>query len=100
MTSKLLQLADFLPYVGTDFMLALENGAAYSLRLLSAQPLSASLGANALRESFDLCFLGAGPLRLEQDLYRLTHSVSESRDIFLVPIGSNELGFLYQAVFN
>lgn len=51
-------------------------------------------------ERFSLFFNGPGDLHLPQRTYALEHQQLGSLDIFLVTVAQNELGFVYEAVFN
>jgi len=51
-------------------------------------------------ESFSLFFLGPDHPVLPQATYSLSNSDTGKLDIFLVPVGKNSSGILYEAVFN
>ena len=53
-----------------------------------------------MRPPFSLVFLGKDPRVLPQRLYRLEHEELGTLTIFLVPVGKDAEGVLYQAVFN
>jgi len=50
--------------------------------------------------SFSIEFHGRAERLLEQHLYTLEHPAFGALDLFLVPIGKEQQGFLYEAVFN
>jgi len=52
------------------------------------------------QEVFSLIFLGPKDLLLPQRMYQLAHDQLGSGRLFLVPIGQNEEGVRYEAVFN
>jgi hypothetical protein len=52
------------------------------------------------RHPFSLVFREAGRAYLPQNIYRLDHPALGSLDLFLVPIGPDHQGMLYQAIFN
>ena len=56
--------------------------------------------AGMLREPFSLVFRSASPVVLPQRIYRLTNAALGALDIFLVPVGRDNRGAVYQAVFN
>jgi hypothetical protein len=51
------------------------------------------------RQQFQVVFVGPMQPQLPQRIYRLLHPEMGELDIFLVPIGPNETGMRYQAVF-
>jgi hypothetical protein len=51
-------------------------------------------------ERFSIFFSGPGDLHLPQRTYEMEHQELGSLDIFIVTVGRNEEGFLYEAVFN
>jgi len=53
-----------------------------------------------VRPPFSLIFIGASDLILPQMIYRLRHDEMGEVSIFLVPIGKDQRGVSYQAVFN
>jgi len=51
-------------------------------------------------ERFSLYFQGLADVHLAQHAYTLDHASMGEIEIFLVPIGRNDQGFQYEAVFN
>ena len=51
-------------------------------------------------ESFALLFLTPSDTPIEQALYKVEHAVLGSAEIGLVPVGKDENGVRYEAVFN
>lgn len=98
-----LNLADFLPHVGTTFAIVFTDGT-LELTLSAVEPHGARAprpDARALRaEPFSLVFLG--PLRpvLPQRTWDLSHPALGTHGIFLVPIGPAEGRMRYEAVFS
>jgi hypothetical protein len=90
-----LTLDDFTPCVGQVFRLAHEGGALEFL-LLRADLTSARASQRA---GFSLEFLGPGAPVLPQQTYGLEHSALGILEIFLVPLGRQEGGMRYEAVF-
>jgi hypothetical protein len=91
-----LTLADFEPLVGDTFMLegATEVPLAFTLR--SATPAGEQPGGRA---PFGLIFGGPPQPLLAQAIYRLTHAELGALEIFVVPLGQDEAGTTYQAIF-
>ena len=51
-------------------------------------------------ESFSIVFRGPLDAFLAQSVYRFHHDVLGAVDLFIVPIGKEKQGFLYESVFN
>ena len=51
-------------------------------------------------ESFSLIFRGPRTPQLPQKIYRLEHEELGAFDIFLTPVGADQDGVSYEAVFN
>ncbi len=89
-------LASFEPLVGQVFQ-AQRNGVACQLCLVEAQSLKAFRNAPR-QDPFSLVFrgttsIGQGPVVLQ-------HGELDPLEVFLVPIGTDQQGELYEAVFN
>ena len=98
-----LTIESFEPHVGTSFWLHTTNQTGrhkIELRLERAAKVMESQAARLQRNAFSLFFRGPGSIYLEQQIYQLTHDAfSEPLDIFLVPVGKEPAGYLYEAVF-
>jgi hypothetical protein len=97
MADRQLIFEDFEHRVGCIFTLP---DPAVALRLEEATLLPARFAAAGLRPPFSLIFIGPGDMILPQRLYQLTHEEMGEVTIFLVPVGKDNRGVLYQAVFN
>jgi hypothetical protein len=94
---EILTLEDFIPCVGHVFGLAHEGGV-LDLVLRRAESTATPALAGE-RTGFSLEFLGPpGPL-LPQRIYRLEHARLGTLEIFLVPLGRENRGVRYEAVF-
>ena len=51
------------------------------------------------REPFSLLFRGPGNLQLPQRTYRIEHDPMGTFDLFIVPLGPDDQGFRYEAIF-
>lgn len=89
-------LATLEPLVGQTFQLSLAPGNVQPLRLSAAQ----ALGDGAGGRSFSLIFHGPAQPWTPQGTYRTEHGQLAPLDLFLVPLGPDELGMRYQAIFN
>ena len=68
------------------------------LTLVECQRLKAHPGT--IRDPFSVIFLGPVESLLPQRTYELRNEGTSPLAIFLVPVGRNADGFLYQAIFN
>ncbi len=91
---------DFKDRVGNVLTVSEEGMPPLALTLEQATLLPVRNVPKNARPPFSLIFLGAYPFALPQRLYRLKHENMGEVDIFLVPIGQDERGVSYQAVFN
>jgi hypothetical protein len=73
------------------------DGATITLELSAV--LGTRLKGAATREQFSLHFRGPTTPLLPQQIYRLQHQDIGVLDIFLVPIGRDATGMIYEAVF-
>ena len=58
------------------------------------------LQASARQQAFSVFFLGPADRLMPQHVYHLSHAQLGELDLFLVPIGKQERGYEYEAVFN
>ena len=99
---KTLTSADqFAASVGTRFRASWGTEESIELELSSAMPVGHGPREGASREPFSLVFRTDSPQTyLAQGIYRLEHEQHEMLHIFLVPIGPDEIGMRFEAVFN
>jgi hypothetical protein len=57
-------------------------------------------GSTPRQERFSIVFRGPRNVLLEQALYKVEHEKMGSFDLFLVPVGMDDEGISYEAVFN
>lgn len=92
----------FEPLIGTSFRL--QAGAkVLELALIQADKLPVHAGRGGKmpkREPFSLVFRGPREFVLPQQMYALEQDTLGRVEIFLVPIGPDEVGQCYEAVFN
>ena len=73
------------------------------LRLVEATEATLTFGERpsppAGRSQFSIVFLGPREPILPQRIYRFEHDVLGAFDLFIVPIGPNDAGMQYEAVF-
>lgn len=89
------QLSNF---VGTTFVLV-ENEQRYELKLVTAGKVMESQAARLKRNAFSLFFLGPHEPLFEQRIYTFEHETLGTLEFFIVPVGHDAAGILYEAVF-
>lgn len=91
---------DFDPHVGDEFQLDVDGDQTLPLELVSSHPLSSDTVESATRTPFSLIFRSPGEQRhAPQRIYTVRHPELGAMEIFLVPIGPDEGGMRYEAVF-
>jgi hypothetical protein len=90
--------------VGTDFRVV-AAGAPVGLKLVEALDLGPKperlVKPGNRASAFSLRFRGPGEPYLPQRMWTLQHpQLGELAGVFLVPIGREDDGFLYEAIFN
>jgi hypothetical protein len=92
-----LTIDDFTGRLNSTFMMA--NGVdTVELELIAVNALRA--GRNGQREPFSLLFRGPRSPVWPQRTYQLTSSSLGELSVFLVPIGPDDHGLCYEAIFN
>jgi hypothetical protein len=92
-----LTLETFTPAVGEAFTVGGEEGATVDLLLVEAKHKDA--GSHAPRPPFSLLFHGPADPLLSQATYRFEHPELGVMEIFIVPLGRDEHGSVYEAFF-
>jgi hypothetical protein len=92
------QFDEFESCLNQPFKLELE-GRTYPLELIAANRLdnTAKFGD---RDAFSIIFRGSKQLQLDQQIYRIEHERLGTMELFIVPIGPDEQGMCYEAVFS
>jgi len=67
--------------------------------LVSVDRLGNSAGVND-RDVFSVIFRGDNDRVLQQQIYRISNDTLGEMDLFIVPIGPDEQGMRYEAVFS
>jgi hypothetical protein len=103
---KKLQLSDFESRIGEEFVIKMQdedgNQFDYTLELIEAEALGVKERdvANLGRESFALHFRNPDKGRyLNQQIYPLQHEAFENLALFLVPMGPDDNGMVYEVIF-
>ena len=93
--------AQFAESVGTRFRVSWGTEESAGLELISATAFSTGLHKGAAREPFSLVFRADSPqFCLPQGTYLLEHEAHGALPVFLVPIGPDEMGMRFEAIFN
>ena len=89
---------DFNSCLDQPFNLELDSST-YPLKLISVDkhPDSAAMGDH---KAFSVVFRGESTPVLEQQIYRIKHDKLGDMELFIVPIGPDEEGMCYEAVFS
>jgi hypothetical protein len=90
----------FSPLVGDAFTLPFDNGTNLELVLCEASALPTHDFPGRTRDPFQLKFKGCQDFVLPQQIYHMLHPILASVSIFIVPVGKEQDGYIYQAVFN
>jgi len=92
--------ADFIPYLHQPFFIYLEGSLPYALELISVNELGEAINPGE-RRPFSLIF--SNPRKdayLSQRIYRFEHEKMGSLELFLVPLGPDQTGMKYEAIFS
>lgn len=88
--------AQFAENLNTKFRLYLDDSRSIELELVEVSELKES----PRQERFALVFRGPLDSFFPQETYRIDHDQIGSYGLFLVPVGQEKDGFLYETVFN
>ena len=94
-----LDVTSFAGRIGDAFRIAIDDANVLTTRLIEVTPA----GAPALthgRMPFSVVFRSPPGAALPQRIYRLHHDELGALDLFLVPIGPDDDGMRYEAVFS
>jgi hypothetical protein len=96
----LLPIERFAGAANQTFDLAIGE-ASMALTLVDVKPLPATRGApGMMRQPFSLLFRSASPVVLPQRIYWMQNATMGKLGIFIVPLGRDQAGVTYQAIFN
>ena len=93
---------EFSQHINTKFRLDVERVEPIELELVEVKSYDNKdrPGESGGMERFSVFFRGPVDAFLQQATYSLSHEKMGSFDIFLVPLGREEKGYSYEAVFN
>jgi hypothetical protein len=84
--------------VGSTFHIV-DSEKTADLQLVTAAKVMESEAAKLKRNAFSLFFLGPHEPFFEQRIYPLDHETLGRMELFIVPVGHDQHGILYEAVF-
>lgn len=100
MVDSLPKITDFKPHVSSYFALFCDDGAEpLQVELVSVDELPYAR-PDELGKAFSLIFRNSSAQILPQKIYRFEHEVMGQLSLFIVPIGPDEKGMRYEAIFN
>ena len=91
---------EFSKHLNTRFRVQPEAQTVVELELIEVQEYAGAPDEQRRMERFSVFFKGPGTTPLPQQTYLLQHEGMGEFEIFLVPVGRDENGFRYEAVFN
>lgn len=91
---------DFEPCLNDLFAVKLEDETGLELELIQVKPLGKADPESKARRPFSLLFRGPMDSVLPQQMHQLENSKLGEMVLFLVPVGPDEDGMLYDASFN
>ena len=89
----------FSEYVGSTFRIYPDSSHPLEVELISATELGERPEEGRYRQPFSIVIRGPGDVLLTQRIYRMEHPGIGVFDLFLVPIGPDEKGLRYEAIF-
>jgi hypothetical protein len=89
----------FRPHIGETFRIIVDDERQLHVALTSVHPWGPEAGKGRSRAPFSLIFHGAADSFLPQRIYRIENDNMEPMELFLVPIGPDQQGMQYEAVF-
>jgi hypothetical protein len=90
--------ADFQSCLNQKFQIT-HGGGTLEVELVSCRTLASPRRKDAQREPFSVIFRGPREPVLPQRSYPIAGSSLGPLEIFIVPIGPDELGMMYEAIF-
>ena len=91
-----LTASDFEPLLRARFRVAAGDSEPFDAELIE---VSEGAARGPTRAQFSLVFRGGPTPPLPQGIFRVEHDVFGALDVFLVPLGPDDVGQRYEAVF-
>ena len=93
-----------MPHLNETFHIELEGSKRVEVELIKVRELGAGRSEEGetppRRKPFSILFRGPRDTVLPQKIYRFTHSQMAPFDLFIVPIGPDQSGMIYEAILN
>ncbi len=89
----------FFPHVGEPFRIVVDETWELRTILGEVSPWGPEASKGRPRVPFSLVFYGPMDSFIPQQIYRVEHATLEPMELFLAPIGPDEKGMRYEAVF-
>ncbi|HEX6710079.1 MAG TPA: hypothetical protein VF068_07070 [Rubrobacter sp.] len=89
----------FSEHLGDTFLIYPDDTERVDVELISATGLGGSTGEETSRQPFSIVFRGPRDVLLPQRIYKMEHEGIGTFVLFLVPIGPDEKGLRYEAIF-
>jgi hypothetical protein len=93
------EIGTFAPHLGEKFRIQAADSPWAEMTLIEATALGQDTASAGRRAPFSIVFRGARDRVLPQRIYRVEHEAIGAFDLFLVPIGPDQEGMRYEAVF-
>jgi hypothetical protein len=93
---------EFAKHLGSKFHIHVDASNRLEVELIEAVVLNSRSSRNGRplkRDPFSVVFRGPKDTRLPQRIYRFEHEPMGVIEMFIVPIGPDEIGMRYEAVF-
>ena len=87
-------------HLGDTFRVAAESGETLDLVLVEAAAIGSERSYSQREEPFAVEFRGPSDPILPQGILKLEHEDLGTMELFLVPVGPDDEGLRYEAVFN
>ena len=89
---------EFSKHLNTKFRVSIEQP--IELELTEVKGYLNKENEQSGMERFSIFFVGPGDRYLPQQVYSVEHEAMGVFDLFLVPVGKDQSGYRYEAVFN
>ena len=94
-----LSAADFSPLLNSTFQIYFDPSSPSIVELVEVTEKKSD-SEEVLRQPFSVVFRGSKDTIWPQGMYTIDQKIFGKMDIFLVPIGPDDQGMCYEAVFN
>ena len=91
---------DFEACLNQSFTVRPENEDGFEMELIQVKLIGGGDPEKDTRQAFSVLFRGSNDHSLAQSLYRIENETLGELQLFLVPLGPDESGMLYDATFN